>query len=323
MKKKDRDFEKLVAAISDSLSGNSNTTVLHNQILTDVDGINRQIDVLIETSDSQTVTERIAVECKNWNENVKLEQVDAFLFKIGKLNIPKGIVVSKKGFQSGAITRANNNSNVELRILSEIDKKTVKQWFEQGPFRIVRLKMSDNYTFDLLFFQPPPKFSFEDLEKSIIDGNAVKKPIPFSRFALETRIIAFQENKKRLMDEGNSKFDKTVESANVNCKFGKRFNNGDFILKNKLGEFEICGIEINAIIEYNFETSGKLNPKALRKLDDTKNEARVLSAKFKDANVVFVEPEKHKEVKAYFIPSDPKKERIEMENIGIPNLEEE
>lgn len=66
---------------------------------------------------------KIGIECKNYNSSVPIEKVEAFKTKIERCNINKGIMVSFKGFQSGAIAEAklSNIDLIEFRRCRESD----------------------------------------------------------------------------------------------------------------------------------------------------------------------------------------------------------
>ena len=53
------------------------------------------------------------IECKNWNSNIPKEKVLALQSIVQDVGADKGVLVSSKGFQSGAI-RSANNTNIIL-----------------------------------------------------------------------------------------------------------------------------------------------------------------------------------------------------------------
>src|SRR3989304_984233 len=69
----------------------------------------REIDVLI-TTEAVGIPIRIAVECKNESEKTGVEKIDSFIGKLQDINIPTqlGIYVSKSGYSSGALKRAQD-----------------------------------------------------------------------------------------------------------------------------------------------------------------------------------------------------------------------
>ena len=90
--------------------------VQHNIKLEGRSGCKHQIDVYWEY-EKDGVKHRVAIECKNYSKHVPKEKVCAFHSKISDLDCVEGIMVSKKGFQSGAIqyAKAYGISLKELR----------------------------------------------------------------------------------------------------------------------------------------------------------------------------------------------------------------
>ena len=90
--------------------------VQHNIKLVGRSGCKHQIDVYWEY-EKDGVKHRVAIECKNYSKHVPKEKVCAFHSKISDLDGVEGIMVSKKGFQSGAkqYAKAYGISLQELR----------------------------------------------------------------------------------------------------------------------------------------------------------------------------------------------------------------
>ena len=90
--------------------------VQHNIKLEGRSGCKHQIDVYWEY-EKDGVKHRVAIECKNYSKHVPKEKVCAFHSKISDLDGVEGIMVSKKGFQRGAIqyAKAYGISLQELR----------------------------------------------------------------------------------------------------------------------------------------------------------------------------------------------------------------
>ena len=67
----------------------------------------REIDVLISGSLTGYPVQ-IAIECKNYGQTIEVETIDSFVGKLDDIGIPRqhGIIVTVKGFSSGALKRA-------------------------------------------------------------------------------------------------------------------------------------------------------------------------------------------------------------------------
>jgi Restriction endonuclease len=80
--------------------------------LTGASGAPRQIDVLIRHK--QGLYEHLVIaECKYWDTPVDRQQVDALAITVREVGAAKGVIFSKKGFQSGAIAQAKHD-HIEL-----------------------------------------------------------------------------------------------------------------------------------------------------------------------------------------------------------------
>jgi hypothetical protein len=64
----------------------------------------------------------VIVECKYWNERVKKAQVAVLSSVVSDIGAEKGIIISTKGFQKGALELAKN-SNIELLTFDQFAKK--------------------------------------------------------------------------------------------------------------------------------------------------------------------------------------------------------
>lgn len=120
-------FEKLIAGIH-MLTSQGAEVKFDDHIPDRVTGEDRQIDVSIRFKHGLYPYLAI-VECKDHgSRNVSMETVEAFHTKMGDVGAARGIMVSPKGFQTGAIKKAKFY-NIELFTLTEIKSdwtKTIK-----------------------------------------------------------------------------------------------------------------------------------------------------------------------------------------------------
>jgi hypothetical protein len=112
-------FEKLVAKLHET----GDVRVEHNVTLVGASGAPRQIDVLIRHKQG-LYEHRVIVECKCWNDPVDRQQVDALANTVREVGAAKGVIFSKEGFQSGAITQAKHD-HIEL---FQIRTLTDEEW---------------------------------------------------------------------------------------------------------------------------------------------------------------------------------------------------
>ena len=84
-----------------------------------------EVDVLVNSPDE--LIKKIICECKFWNTNVPKEKVYAFRMVVQDSGAAVGLLISKKGFQSGAIETAKY-SNVRLVTWEEFLSMLSYQW---------------------------------------------------------------------------------------------------------------------------------------------------------------------------------------------------
>ena len=100
-------LEQLVAAIQEYLGNNPDTHIERNAKLTDNAGLQREIDVFVQTK-VQGGKIGIAFECKDYKSIVQVSVVEAFQSKCNDIpQIHKKIIVASNGFSSGAQSKAN------------------------------------------------------------------------------------------------------------------------------------------------------------------------------------------------------------------------
>lgn len=119
-------FEKLVQEIYQALlnydqpeNGFKKINVEHNVTLNGKFGNTHQVDVYWEFMVADT-TYSTVVEVKDWENPVKQEQMMAFVTKLNDIpGRPKGIFVSRNGFQEGAKKIASNYDITLIQISKE------------------------------------------------------------------------------------------------------------------------------------------------------------------------------------------------------------
>ena len=149
----DKEYEATTAALYQALGEGSGITIEGFGASCRVEGKSGswyQIDVLAKQSNGlQTV--RTAIECKYWKKRVTRNVVSNLITLLEDTNIEKGVVVSREGFSSGAISLAKerNISLVEFREPNDAD------W--EGKIKTVHINLHitspDFYDFE--FVQPP------------------------------------------------------------------------------------------------------------------------------------------------------------------------
>lgn len=119
MAKSGKSLEQLVWAIQDTVRNSPNISVHTNVRFKDVNGIDREIDVLVENRNISP-TFRVAFECKDYNKKVDVQIVDAVVGKFMDIpDIHNRVIVSSLGYTKSAEIKAASH-NVQLFTLSKI-----------------------------------------------------------------------------------------------------------------------------------------------------------------------------------------------------------
>lgn len=127
MKNSNTEYERFTQEVFRNLSEYHHfniRTVQHNIKLKGRSGCKHQIDVYWEY-EKDGVNHRVAIECKNYNKRVSKEKVCAFQSILVDLGDVEGIMVSKKGFQSGAKQFAEHNGILLKELRTPNDDETI------------------------------------------------------------------------------------------------------------------------------------------------------------------------------------------------------
>jgi|TARA_R100000027_G_scaffold64438_1_gene57924 hypothetical protein len=132
------EYEKLTQEIYQAINsaeGVKNIEVKHNIKLAGKSGCNHQIDVYWEF-EMMGEKHRVAIECKNYSKEVSVGRVRDFFGVLHDVGNVKGIFITKKGYQSGAVKFGEHYgiSLKELRFPSQSD------W--EGRVKDIGIKMS-------------------------------------------------------------------------------------------------------------------------------------------------------------------------------------
>lgn len=101
---KNTEYELFVKEVYESIINNEgykNLVVKHDIKIEGKSGCKHQIDVYWELKVAGEV-ERFAIECKNYSKTIQISKVRDFFGVIYDIGNIKGVMVTKKGFQSGA-----------------------------------------------------------------------------------------------------------------------------------------------------------------------------------------------------------------------------
>ena len=118
MLNKNIEYEKFAQSIYQTLLNNDEiktVIVQHNVKIKGQSGCKHQIDVYWEF-EIANVNYKVAIECKNYKSEVSIGKVRDFCAVLEDIGNIKGIMVTKKGYQSGALQFAESKQ-IDLKVL--------------------------------------------------------------------------------------------------------------------------------------------------------------------------------------------------------------
>jgi hypothetical protein len=104
------EYERLVRDVYQAIQqteGLDTTKLLHNQRIQGKSGLRHQVDIYWELKIDGNMS-RVAIECKHYSRRVDIGKVRDFLGVLHDIGDIRGILVTKVGFESGAITFADH-----------------------------------------------------------------------------------------------------------------------------------------------------------------------------------------------------------------------
>lgn len=253
-----KEYEQFVASIQQALLNAENITTQKN-IKVEVDkkiidncGIERQFDIYWEY-EMGGFTYKTVIECKDYSSNVSIEKIDALIGKTRDIPDLKPVFATKKGYQSGAKTKAEQNK-IDLLIVRE---QNDSDWTAEDGTPLIK-----KICIDMHICMPAHIHRFNPM----IDGEWVKENTsldiskPFNLFGMNNEIFIedVTNNEKYSLHELSSRLT-PIENKNYGVfKKTEKFDNA-FIyhqeLKLKLAGYEIefsISKPINEPIEIDF-----------------------------------------------------------------------
>lgn len=165
------EYEKFVQSLmqaiinAENIDNHHNIIVEHNKKLIDRCGIERQFDVYWEYEQAGFTYKNI-IECKDYNKLISIDKIDALKGKMDDFPGIKAIIATKKGYQSGAETKAVANNIDILRVREQ----NYTDWVDSDGTPLIR-KLS----LQIIAILPAQIINLE----TFVDENWVKKNTTF------------------------------------------------------------------------------------------------------------------------------------------------
>ncbi|GAG14919.1 unnamed protein product, partial [marine sediment metagenome] len=124
-----KEYEAFVANLqqalldSELLGGQKNIEIEQNKKLVDSCGIEREFDLYWEY-ELAGISYKTIIECRDYNSNISVNHIDGLIGKLSDIPDVKGIFATRKGYQSGAKTKAGQNK-IDLLI---VRKQNDQDW---------------------------------------------------------------------------------------------------------------------------------------------------------------------------------------------------
>jgi len=191
-----RDYEEFVANLqqalldAENITNQTNIIIELNKKIVDNCDIQREFDLYWEYTFGG-LTYKTIIECKDYNSNISIEKIDALIGKTRDIPDLRAVFATKKGYQSGAKKKAEQNK-IDLLIIREQNDSDWQDKDGNSLLKIINIAMHVNMPAQITKFEPQ------------INGNWVKrntdidlsKPLTMSGLNNEIFIEDIAKNEK-------------------------------------------------------------------------------------------------------------------------------
>jgi hypothetical protein len=185
-------YEQFVALLqqallnAESITEQKNIEVQLNKKIIDSCGVKREFDLYWEY-ELAGITYKTVIECKDYNSRIPLEKIDALIGKIRDIPDLKAVFATKKGYQSGAKTKAEHN-RIDLLIVRE-QNDSDWQDVDGTPFiKTIHINIILQMPANITGFQPllDPEWAKENISEDL--------SVPISMSGLNNEIFIENED---------------------------------------------------------------------------------------------------------------------------------
>lgn len=153
-----KDYEKFVALLqqalldAESITRQKNIDVELNKKILDSCGVERVFDLYWEY-ELAGITYKTVIECKDYNSRIPLEKIDALIGKVRDIPDLKAVFATKRGYQSGAKTKAEHN-RIDLLVVREQNESDWQDVDGTPLIKTIHLDMHFQMPTKITDFQP-------------------------------------------------------------------------------------------------------------------------------------------------------------------------
>ena len=186
-KKYEEFVRKLQQAIIDSDKNTElkNITVEKNKIIKDKNGINREFDLYWEF-ELGGINYKTVIECKDYKSKIKINKIDEFVGKLQDIPGLKPIFATTKGYESGALKKAEQHG-IEPLVMREQNDSDWKDEIGNFLTKILRI--------EIIAFTP----AYITKVDILYDGNWIKENRPDIDITKPYQMIA--DNREIFIDD--------------------------------------------------------------------------------------------------------------------------
>ncbi|GHD47047.1 Restriction endonuclease [Marinobacter persicus] len=137
---------------AEAITEQKNIEIQRNKKIVDSCGVEREFDIYWEY-ELAGITYKTVVECKDYNSSISLEKIDALIGKIRDIPDLKPVFATKKGYQSGARSKAEYNK-IDLLVVRE---QNDSDWLDADGTPLIReihINMTIQMPAHITDFQP-------------------------------------------------------------------------------------------------------------------------------------------------------------------------
>jgi hypothetical protein len=121
-------YERLIALLESENSSGEVTVVPNAKLKGVISGIDRQIDVLIDSRVEEDVSRRIIVDAKLYSRKINIKDVEEFEGMMRDCRAQRGVLVCPHGYSDAALRRAQRAITIKLVTIEELESVALDQW---------------------------------------------------------------------------------------------------------------------------------------------------------------------------------------------------
>lgn len=168
-----KNYERFVALLQQALLDAENITkqknieIQLNKKIIDACGNEREFDLYWEY-ELAGITYKTVIECKDYDSKISVDKIDALIGKVRDIPDLKAVFASKKGYQSGAKSKAEHN-RIDLLVVREQNDSDWQDVDGTPYIKTIHISMAFETLATITKFEPflDPKWAEENLDKNL------------------------------------------------------------------------------------------------------------------------------------------------------------